>query len=75
MLIEDLIKKVEANTGKEFDLKNRKHLFLLNSQIERLNQNELRILSLIRQSLASTNSEESLFNSKIQYVKNRFREH
>lgn len=74
MLIEDLIKEVENHTGKPFDLTNRKQLFHLNSKIERLHENELRILGLIRQSMRSTNNEDSLYNSGLEFTRKRYKE-
>jgi len=72
--LQKLIREVEEHTGKPFDLSNKKDLFRLNSKIERLHQNELRILNLIKQSLESNQNEDSLYNSSMQYTKNRFNE-
>ena len=74
MLVEELIKQIEERTGKPFDAKNRKHLFSLNEKIKHHFEDDLRILNLIKKSINSTNNEESIYNSKMQYTQNRFRD-
>jgi hypothetical protein len=70
--LQKLIIEVEEHTGEPFDFSNKKDLLRLNNKIERLHENELRILNLIKQSLESNQNENSLYNSSMQYTKNRY---
>lgn len=73
-ILKQLIKEIEDHTGEEFDLKNKRHFFHLNEKIKRLNSDKLRKLSLIEAVIKSENNEDSLYNSSVQYAKNRYRD-
>lgn len=74
MLLKKLIKEVEAFTGEKFDFDQRRHFFHLNQKIERLHKDELRKLHLIKEVLRSSGNEDSLYNSGLQYARNRYKE-
>ena len=72
MKLKEMIKQIETHTNKKFDLTNKRHFFHLNAKIERLNSNELRKLSLVKQALESNDYEDSIFSSSSHYAKKRY---
>jgi len=71
-MLKELIEQIEKHTGEEFDLKNKRHFFHLNENIKRLNSKRLRKLVLIEKVLNDDENCDSIYNSKIQYTRNRF---
>ena len=74
MNVKELIRQIEEHTGKPFDAKNPRHTHHLQTKIENFYADDLRKLALMRSAFNSKDSEDSLYNSRVQYAKNRFRD-
>ena len=70
--LKEMIKEIEMHTGKEFDLSNRRHFFLLDNKIKRNNEEDLRVLNLVKRALKSNDGENDIFDSNTHYKRNRF---
>ncbi len=66
------ISEIEAHTGENFDINNKRHRSHLDGKIKRLHSDELRKLKLIEKVLNSNETEDCLYNSKAQYTQKRF---
>lgn len=68
MLLKKIIKDIEFHTNENFDINNRRHFFLLNSSIERLNNLDIQKLSLIKSVLQNDFEANSLYNSNTHFI-------
>lgn len=71
--LKKLVSEIEVHTGETFDLKNKRHFFLLNEKINRLHKDDLRRLRLIGKALHSDEGENEIYNDKTHYLGSRVR--
>ena len=69
--LKKLITEIENHTKQKFDINNRRHFFILNEKINRLNKKEVTQLNVIKKIIADTNNCNDIFNNKTQYTRNK----